>query len=173
MRTALTALFAASLLLAVTACSHAAGESPGVGDKLVNVPLKTLSGKDTTLAKLVKGRVTCFKFGATWCPPCKKQMFEMDKLLKEYGKKVVIFDIDIREPAAKVKKYHHDNGFQIPSVLDPTGEAAQRYQVKGIPTVFVADHNAKILHRGFTIPAEQLKPIIDKALAAAAEAEKK
>ena len=37
-----------------------------MGDKLVNVPLTTLSGKTTSLAKIAKGRVVAFKFGATW-----------------------------------------------------------------------------------------------------------
>ena len=60
--------WAAAALALSAACglAEAAGEKPGVGDKLINVPLTTLSGKKTSLAKLAKGRVVAFKFGATW-----------------------------------------------------------------------------------------------------------
>ena len=54
-------------LLLVAACMPTtAAEKPAKGDKLINVPLVTLSGKRTSLAKLAKGRVVVFEFGATW-----------------------------------------------------------------------------------------------------------
>jgi thiol-disulfide isomerase/thioredoxin len=167
MKLTLKALAAIAMLLPAAACTQAGGEKPGVGNKLINVPLTTLDGKKTTLAKLVKGRVTAFKFSATWCAPCTLQLREFDKVIDTYGDKVVVLDIDIRESARKVKAYHAKNKFRTPTVLDPTGAAARRYNVEGIPTVIIADHKARILLRGYYIPFAKLKRILDKAVARA------
>lgn len=170
MKLATNMLAIGALLLSLTACSQAEGEKPGVGDKLVDVPLTTLDGKKTTLDKLVKGRVALIKFGATWCPPCKVQMKEFEKVIDAYGDKVTLLDIDLREPASKVKAYHKRNKFRTPTVLDPKGEAAQKYNVQGIPTVFITSHTGQILFRAYTTPFAGLKPILDKAIEAAAKA---
>ena len=55
-------------------------------------------------------------------------------------------------------------------VLDPTGAAAAKYNVTGLPTLIVADHKARVLLRSYYVPFSKLDPILDKAVKAAAEA---
>ncbi|MFW6162057.1 MAG: TlpA family protein disulfide reductase [Planctomycetota bacterium] len=156
------------VMLAAWAQSAAAGETPAQGDKLINVPLTTLSGKKTSLAKIVKGKVTAFKFGTTWCGWCKKELAEFEKVIDKYGDKVVTLDIDVKEPAAKVKASHKKLNVRTPVVLDPQGKAAAKYDVRGFPTLIVADHKARVLLRSYYVPFAKLEPILDKAVKAAA-----
>ncbi|NQT51737.1 TlpA family protein disulfide reductase [bacterium] len=160
------------LLFSLSACSEAA-EKPAVGDKLVNVPVTTLDGTKTTLVKLLKGRVVAFKFGTTWCGWCTKQFEEFEKAKKEYGDKVAFLDIDVKEPASKVKAHLKRHKYSTPTVLDPKGKAAEKYNVQGFPTLLIAGHDATVLLRGYYVPFEKFKPILDKAVAAAAAAKKK
>jgi thiol-disulfide isomerase/thioredoxin len=160
----------AALLLLPAACSQAEEGKPGVGDRLVQVPLTTLDGKETTLAALVKGRVTAFKFGTTWCGWCNKLLVEFDKGIEAYGNKVAFLDIDVSEPPKLVKSHHEKGGYKTPVILDPKGIASKKYNVEGFPTFFIADHTGKILLRNYYVPFEKFKPILDKAVEAAAKA---
>ena len=160
------------LLFSLGACSEA-GEKPGVGDKLVNVPVTTLDGTHTTLAKLVKGRVVAFKFGTTWCGWCSRQFAEFEKAKAEYGDKVAFLDIDVRESASKVKAHRKRDKYSTPTVLDPKGVAAQKYNVQGFPTLLIAGHDATVLLRGYYVPFAKFKSILDKAVEAAEAAKKK
>jgi cytochrome c biogenesis protein CcmG, thiol:disulfide interchange protein DsbE len=169
MRRLLCVLMGAALLLPA-ACSQAGQEKPGVGDKLVQVPLTTLDGKETSLAAIVKGHVTAFKFGTTWCGWCNKLLGEFDKAIAVYGDKVVFLDIDVSEPAPLVKSHHEKGGFKTPVVLDPKGKAAETYHAEGFPTFLIADHTGKILLRGYFVPFAKFKPLLDKAVAAAEKA---
>ena len=159
-----------ALLLLPAACSQAGEGKPGEGDKLIQVPLTTLDGKETSLAALVKGRVTAFKFGTTWCGWCNKLLGEFDKAIAVYGDKVVFLDIDVSEPPKLVKSHHEKGGFKTPVVLDPKGKAAAKYNAEGFPTFLIADHKGKILLRGYYVPFEQFKPLLDKAVEAAEKA---
>ena len=172
MKTLSRAALAAATLAAV--CVHAtAGGAPGKGDKLVDVSLVTLDGKTTSLSKLVKGRVTALKFGATWCGWCTRLLKEFDKAAGIYGDKVLFLDIDVGEPAATVKAHHERQGSKALTVLDPERKAAARYGVRGFPTLIITDHEARILLRvpGY-IPFERFKPILDQAVRSAQEGSK-
>jgi len=158
----------AALLVAMVCVPLEAAEKPGQGDKLVNVPLTTLDGKKTTLAKIVKGKVTVFKFGTTWCGWCKRELAEFEKVIDKYGKKVAVLDIDVKEPASKVKADAAKGKFRTPVVLDLDGTAAAKYNVRGFPTLIVADHKAQILLRSYYVPFDKLEPILDEAVKKAA-----
>ena len=154
---------AAALLLAIGACGRHAGDAETAG-KLADVPLTTLDGQKTSLAELTKGKVVVLKFGATWCGWCTKQLAEFNKVAGEYGDKVLVLDIDVREPASKVKAHGERHNFQGTTLLDPTGEAARAYGVEGIPHTIVADADGNILFKGNYTPFAKLKAAIDKAL---------
>ncbi len=172
MRTSSALLATAALLIAASACSQAAGETPNVGDQVIDVQVTPLDGETKKLSDYVEGKVAAFKFGTTWCGWCNKLLGEFDKAIEHYGDKVVFLDIDVREPAAKVKAHKKSEGFKTPTVLDPEGEAAKKYNVRGFPTFFIADHTGKILLRTYYLPFDRFKPTLDKAVKAAEEARK-
>ena len=158
-------LAAVALLLAPV--SAIAAEKPAQGDKLIDVEVQTLDGQKTTLTKIINGRVAVFKFGATWCGWCNKQLAEFNKVVKNYPKeKVAVFDIDVREGASKVREHAERMKTAFPTYLDPDGAAAARYQVRGIPVTIVAAPDGTILYRRYYTPYEKLEPYIKKALEA-------
>ena len=50
----------------------------------VNFTLTDLNGKSWTLKDL-KGKVVMLNFWATWCPPCRKEMPDLEALYKRFG----------------------------------------------------------------------------------------
>ena len=157
--------FAVAVVLASLACGAPAGK-PGKGDKLVDAQLFTLDGKPIKLSEAINGRVAVFKFGATWCGWCNKQLVDFNKVAKTYPKsKVAVMDIDVGEPAAKVRAHAKKANVTFTTVLDPKGAAAGKYNVSGIPVTIVAGHDGIILFRGYYTRFGQLKKYIDRALA--------
>ena len=167
-----TRLLAAALLLAPVAAF--AAQKPGKGDKLVDVELVTLDGQKTTLTKVINGRVAVFKFGATWCGWCTRQLAEFKKVAEKYPKdKVAVFDIDVGEGAEKVRRYGERLKLNFETYLDPKNAAVARYSVRGIPVTIVAAPDGTILYRGYYTPLFRLEPFIKEGLKALEASEKK
>lgn len=74
----------------------------------------------------------------------------------------------VKEPASKVKADAAKGKFRTPVVLDLDGTAAAKYNVRGFPTLIVADHKAQILLRSYYVPFGKLEPILDEAVKKAA-----
>jgi peroxiredoxin len=154
-----------ALSLALVSCTGIGQESPSKGDKLVDVEVTTLDGETQKLSEIQNRRVLVFKFGATWCGWCNRQLVDFNKVDKAYDDdKVVVVDIDVKEPAAEVAAHAKEAGVTFTTVLDPKGAGAARYNVRGIPVTIVADHEGTILYRGNYTTFAVLRKTIDPAV---------
>lgn len=105
-----------------------------------------------------KGKVVFLNFWATWCPPCKKEMPDIEKLYKEYNlnKDEVVF-LGIANPSsekypnnqdvekAKIISFLEDKGYTFPTLFDETGEIFQSYNITAFPTTFLIDKEGNIV----------------------------
>ncbi|MFJ7509524.1 TlpA disulfide reductase family protein [Peribacillus simplex] len=127
-----------------------------IGANAPNFSLKTLDGKQVELSDY-KGKKVMLNFWATWCPPCKKEMPDMEKYAQQAGDDVVVLAVNI-DPENDVQSFVDDNGitFTIPldsqSAENPVNE---RYKILSIPTTYFIDKEGII--RNKVISAMQLK----------------
>ena len=106
--------------------------------------LKDLSGKTWTFADL-RGKVVVVNFWATWCPPCRKEMPDLETLYKRFGSQgLVILGISDEE-AAKVEPFIHERKVTFPVLLDPGRKVNEMFVVEGIPKTFVYDRLGKLV----------------------------
>jgi peroxiredoxin len=106
--------------------------------------LTDLNGKSWTLKDL-KGKVVLLNFWATWCPPCRKEMPDLEALYKRFGSQgLVILGIDDEE-GAKVQPFIAKQGITYPVLLDPGRKVNTLFQIEGIPKTFVYDRDGKIV----------------------------
>lgn len=58
--------------------------------------------------------------------------------------------MDIREPRDVVQAFAREQGLSFPILLDETGDVAQQYRLRGIPTSFFIDRDGVIrgVHTG-------------------------
>ncbi len=105
--------------------------------------LKDLKGKPVTLSQL-KGKIVMVNFWATWCPPCRKEMPDLDAIYTHYKDQMVILSIS-DEDAFKVGSFISQSGYHPPVLLDPGGKVAKMYHVDGIPKTFVYDKDGKFV----------------------------
>lgn len=110
----------------------------------VNFTLTDLHGKSWTLKEL-RGEVVLVNFWATWCPPCQKEMPDLEALYKEFRhQRFVILSISDEE-ADKVRSFIADRKITYPVLLDPGHKVGSLFQVEGIPKSFVYDRDGKLV----------------------------
>jgi len=106
--------------------------------------LSDLEGKSWTLRDL-RGKVVLVNFWATWCPPCRKEMPDLDSLYKKFKDQgLVILAIDDEE-VAKIKPYLAEHPVTYPILLDPGRKANDVFLIYGIPKSFVYDREGKLV----------------------------
>jgi len=106
--------------------------------------LKDLSGKTWTFAEL-RGKVVLVNFWATWCPPCRKEMPDLEALYERFGAQgLVVLGISDEE-TAKVEPFIRERKVLFPVLLDPGRKVNEMFVVEGIPKSFVYDREGKLV----------------------------
>lgn len=117
-----------------------------VGLEIGNTPpdfeLKTLAG-DTVKLSDYKGKKVMLNFWATWCPPCKAEMPDMEKFYEGNKDRVEILAVNM-DTTNDVKGFANEYGITFPILLDEKNEVNRDYGIVSIPTTFFIDENGVI-----------------------------
>jgi peroxiredoxin len=117
--------------------------------------LPDLQGKLWTLNEL-RGKVVLVNFWATWCPPCRKEMPDLQKLYNRFQKKgLVILAISMDEEPAKVPPFVAQQKFTYPILLDTGEKVSKTFLVWGIPKTFVFDRDGKLVAQSIDMRTER------------------
>jgi len=140
------------------------------GKAAPDVSLQTMDGQSFQLSKL-KGSVVMLDYWATWCPPCRASLPNVNKLSQDKdlaAKGLKVYAINCRETQETAQKFVQDNHYTFTVPLDPSGEFGTKYLVQGIPTTVIVgrDGTIKDVFIGYGPGTEQqLRQALDKALA--------
>jgi peroxiredoxin len=106
--------------------------------------LKDLHGRQWSLRAL-KGKVVLLNFWATWCPPCRKEMPDLEALGKQFeAQGLVILSITDDDPA-KVQSYIQKQNITYPVLLDAGSKLNAQFRIHGIPKSFLYDRDGKLV----------------------------
>jgi peroxiredoxin len=106
--------------------------------------LTDLHGQRWTLSEL-RGKVVLVNFWATWCPPCRKEMPDLEALYQRFeGRGFVILAISDEE-MSKVEPFIAERKVTYPILLDPGRRVNTLFDVEGIPKSFVYDRRGKLV----------------------------
>ncbi|HVN06222.1 MAG TPA: redoxin domain-containing protein, partial [Bryobacteraceae bacterium] len=109
-----------------------------------NFTLSDLAGKQWTLRDL-RGKVVLVNFWATWCPPCRKEMPDLDALYHEFGPQGLVILAISDEEAGKVQPFIAEHHISYPILLDPGRKVNELFQVEGIPKSFVYGRDGRLV----------------------------
>jgi len=106
--------------------------------------LTDLTGKSWHFRDL-KGKVVLVNFWATWCPPCRKEMPDLQALYDKYKDKGFLVLSISDEETAKVSPFIVERQITYPVLLDPGRKVNDAFGVEGIPKSFVYDRDGKLV----------------------------
>jgi len=84
-------------------------------------------------------------FWATWCPPCRKEMPDLEALYKQFKSQGLVIVAISNEEARKVKPFVAERKIGYPVLLDPGGKVNDAFRIEGIPKTFVYDRDGKLV----------------------------
>lgn len=126
------------------AAATAKVEAEDKGREHADFTLSDIDGKSWTMKDL-RGKVVLVNFWATWCPPCRKEMPDLDSLYSRFkGKGFVVLAIS-DEDAATVRPFIAQHQYAYPILLDPGDSVHHEFQVEGIPMSFVFNRSGKLV----------------------------
>ncbi|WP_085508504.1 redoxin domain-containing protein [Thalassobacillus devorans] len=108
------------------------------GEQAPDFELETVDGETIRLSDL-KGKKVFLNFWATWCPPCKEEMPEMQKFHEEFGDEVEIVAVNVTTTETSVddvQKYLEQEGYTFQVPLDKRNQVSSEYQAITIPTTY-------------------------------------
>jgi peroxiredoxin len=106
--------------------------------------LTELNGKTWTLKEL-RGKVVLVNFWATWCPPCRKEMPDLETLYKQFKDQGLVILAISDEDEGKVKPFIAEQKVTYPILLDPERKVNELFEIEGIPKTFVYDRSGKLV----------------------------
>ena len=117
---------------------------PLKGHPAPDFTLESMTGDPLTLSDL-RGKAVVINFWATWCPPCRAEMPELQAAHEAYSPGgLVVLGVNQAEDRAVVQAYLDELGLTFPVVLDAQYQAADLYSVNSLPTTFFIDRDGVI-----------------------------
>jgi thiol-disulfide isomerase/thioredoxin len=143
-----------------------AAHAGDVGDA---AKLKTvlLDGKPVGLDQL-KGKVVMVNFWATWCPTCRAEMPQWQKLYDAYKDKgFELIAVSIDEDEKELRAVAKQRGFTFPIAWRDDDKTHDNFgDIVGTPTLYVVDKSGKVAwtKRGGRMTYAQLQEVIEPLL---------
>jgi peroxiredoxin len=106
--------------------------------------LTDLRGKVWILHDL-RSQVVLVNFWATWCPPCRKEMPDLNALYQQFSPRGLVILAISDEEMAKVKPFVEEGKIAYPILLDPGSKVHKALAVEGIPRTFLYDRLGKLV----------------------------
>lgn len=109
--------------------------------------LKDASGKKWTMAEL-RGKVVLLNFWATWCPPCRVELPNLDAIADHYASQGLVVLAVTDEDFTKVNNFFHGASLRFHVLFDTGRKVADKYHVTSLPRTYVFNREGKLVAVG-------------------------
>ncbi len=122
------------------------------GKTAPSFPVPAIDGKSETLAAY-RGKIVVMNLWATWCPPCRSEMPDLERLYEAYrGSGLVVIGINQGESRQRAASFAQSLRITYPIWLDTQQQYGRTYIALGLPTTVVIDRSGVPVPPGFDGP---------------------
>lgn len=119
-----------------------------------------------------EGKTIFLNFWATWCPPCRAEMPDIQKLYETYGEDGEVAILGVAAPnignetdEEGVQAFLKENGYTYPVLMDEEGKLFEEYGIYSYPTTFMIDKDGKVFgYVSGQLTEDMMKNIIRQTL---------
>ena len=109
----------------------------------IDFSLTDLNGRTWKLGDL-RGTVVLVNFWATWRPPCRKEMPDLQELYSRFKEKGLVILAITDEAIDTAKLFIEEKQYTFPVLLDSGRKVNDAFRVDGIPKTFIYDRDGKL-----------------------------
>jgi peroxiredoxin len=149
-RLSIVVLLMLSALMA--GCDDRGGSVQGAQNEFV---FRNLEGESVSLSEY-RGKVVLLEFWATWCPPCRMAVPDLNELYRKFeGEDFVLLAVSVGEKSARLKDFAEEQGIDYTILIDDW-DVNSAFGVITIPTTFLLDREGAIVkvHKGYAFDFE-------------------
>jgi thiol-disulfide isomerase/thioredoxin len=119
-----------------------------VGQSAPVFALRNDRGAPVSLAQY-RGRVVVMNLWASWCPPCRAEMPDLQRLADARSRQgLAIVGVNEGESAQRARTFAQSLGIRFPIWIDDGQRYGRIYAALGLPTTVIVDRNGVVV-RGF------------------------
>ncbi|WP_422123769.1 peroxiredoxin family protein [Planococcus sp. X10-3] len=121
------------------------------GETAPDFELTTLDGETARLSDY-KGQKVILNFWATWCPPCRAEMPDMQRYYEEQAQQenVEILAVNLTTEDRgmdEINAFIEEFSLTFPIPMDTEGEIGELYQAAAIPTSYMIDTEGRVQNK--------------------------
>ena len=120
--------------------------APQEGFLAPDFELRAPDGETKKLSDL-RGQAVLVNLWATWCPPCRAEMQTIEIVYNEYkdqGFTVLAVNMTYQDEPSEIVPFVREQKLTYPILLDETGDVANAYQMKSLPSSFFINREGMI-----------------------------
>jgi thiol-disulfide isomerase/thioredoxin len=128
--------------------SRPSGPAGLAGEAAPVFALRDDRGQSASLTQY-RGKIVVMNLWASWCPPCRAEMPDLERLAKAFaGRGVVVVGVNQGESPQRAAEFAGSLGITFPIWIDDSQQYGRVYAALGLPTTVVIGRDGNVV-RGF------------------------
>jgi peroxiredoxin len=112
--------------------------------------LNDMKGKKYTFSAL-RGKVVLVNFWATWCPPCPKELSDLDAVYVRLQSQGLIVLAITPDAPSDLNRFFSGGGVHLPVLLDTDGKVLEEFHVDGLPMTLVFNRKGRLAAKSINV----------------------
>lgn len=158
-----TILLSLFLAFATLVFADGTGTKVETGQSVPVFKFHDQNGKKVSISDF-KGKVVMINFFATWCPPCRRELPEVQKQIWDKYKdnpNFVMLVFGREQTADELNKFKKENHYTFPIIPDEKRKIFSLFAEQSIPRNFVIAPDGKIIFESIGYTPKDFKKLLD------------
>src|SRR5699024_1639439 len=119
------------------------------GDEAPDFELETMDGEPAKLSDF-RGQKVMLNFWATWCPPCRDEIPDMQAFHEDHGDDVAVLAVNLASEETSVNNvasFLEEYGVEFTVLKDVDTSVAIAYGAMALPTTYIIDRDGMVFNK--------------------------